>query len=90
MVYPVQAADLAIYCVNWGFRLPKRRMNEPVRPEIAERYRQWLDQLQFWGNAHYEDSVYPSYGIVFVPDPYSSRESTKKEAMLSEPPESNP
>jgi hypothetical protein len=27
MTYPVQAADLAIYCVNWGFRLPNRGMD---------------------------------------------------------------
>lgn len=36
MTYPVQAADLAIYCVNWGFRLPSRGMNAPIRSEIAE------------------------------------------------------
>ncbi len=36
LTYPVQAADLAIYCVNWGFRLPTRGMDAPSRPEIAD------------------------------------------------------
>ncbi len=73
MVYPVQAADLAIYCLNWGFRLPNRGMNEPVRPEIAETFRSWLDQLQFRGQVFRDEIAYPTYGIVFVPDPYSSK-----------------
>jgi len=34
MTYPVQAADLVIYSVNWGFRLPTRGM---VRSEIADK-----------------------------------------------------
>jgi hypothetical protein len=28
MAYPVQAADLCIYCVNWAFRLPTQGMND--------------------------------------------------------------
>ena len=34
MAYAVQAADLCIYCVNWGFRLPIRGepTDEPERP----------------------------------------------------------
>ena len=47
MTYPVQAADLAIYCVNWGFRLPTRGMDAPGRPEIADDYGRWLAQLRF-------------------------------------------
>lgn len=36
MVYPIQTADICIYCVNWGFRLPKRQMDAPVREEIKK------------------------------------------------------
>jgi hypothetical protein len=73
MTYPVQAADLAIYCLNWGFRLPTRGMDAPVRPEIADHYGRWLSQLQFRGEAYHDGVVYDSYGIVFVPDPYEAR-----------------
>ena len=73
MTYPVQAADLVIYCVNWGFRLPTRGMDAPVRREIVEDFGRWLTQLQFRGQGYRDGEVYDSYGIVFVPDPYESR-----------------
>ncbi len=73
MTYPVQAADLAIYCVNWGFRLPPRGMDAPTRKEIADDYGQWLTQLQFRGKGARDGVVFESYGIVFVPDPYEAR-----------------
>lgn len=73
MTYPVQAADLAIYCVNWGFRLPSRGMHASVRPEIADNYGRWLAQLQFRGEGYRDGAVYDSFGIVFVPDPYEPR-----------------
>jgi Protein of unknown function (DUF3800) len=31
----IQAADVCIYSLNWGFRLPSSGMNAPVREEIA-------------------------------------------------------
>ncbi len=90
MTYPIQAADLAIYCVNWGFRLPTRGMDAPDRPEIADDYGRWLAQLQFHGEGYRDGAVYDSYGIIFVPDPYEARQvENKKEAMPSEPPESS-
>jgi hypothetical protein len=73
MTYPVQAADLAIYCVNWGFRLPTREMDAPVRPEIADKYGKWLAQLPFRGKGYRDGAAFDSYGIVFVPDPYAAR-----------------
>jgi hypothetical protein len=73
LTYPVQAADLAIYCVNWGFRLPTRGMDAAVRREIADDFGRWLAQLQFRGQGYREGEVYDSYGIVFVPDPYEAR-----------------
>jgi hypothetical protein len=73
MTYPVQAADLAIYCLNWGFRLPTRGMDAPTRPEITSEFGPWLNQLQFRGDAYRDGNVYQEFGIVFVPDPYTAR-----------------
>jgi len=73
MTYPVQAADLAIYCVNWGFRLSSRGMNAPARMEIADEFGPWLNQLQFRGESYRDGKVYEQYGIVYIPDPYTSR-----------------
>ncbi|GIW81352.1 MAG: hypothetical protein KatS3mg105_3159 [Gemmatales bacterium] len=71
LTYPVQAADLAIYCVNWGFRLPSRGMDAETRPEIANEFGPWINQLQFRGEAYRDGSVYQEYGIVYVLDPYT-------------------
>ncbi|MEO8494181.1 MAG: DUF3800 domain-containing protein [Planctomycetota bacterium] len=38
MTYAVQAADLCIYCVNWGFRLASIGMNAHARNEIADTF----------------------------------------------------
>lgn len=73
MAIPVQAADLAIYCVNWGFRLPTRGMDAPLREEIATKFGPWLADLQFQGDAHKNGRIFQEYGIVFVPDPYTAR-----------------
>ena len=73
MTYPVQAADLAIYCINWGFRLPARGMNAPTRDELAAEFSPWISALQFQGDAYRDGSVYREYGIVYVPDPYTAR-----------------
>ncbi len=73
MTYAVQAADLCIYCVNWGFRLRAKGMDAEKRDEIAETFGPWLNQLQFRGQAHHEGNVFNTFGIVYVPDPYSAR-----------------
>lgn len=70
MATPIQAADLAIYCVNWGFRLPARGMDAPVRQEIADRFGPWINQLQFRGQGYRDGRRYETFGIVYVPDPY--------------------
>ncbi|MCY4485729.1 MAG: DUF3800 domain-containing protein [Deltaproteobacteria bacterium] len=77
MAYPVQVADLAIYCVNWGFRVPTRGMNAEVRREIADGFGRWLARLQFRGQVYKEGSVHDLYGIVFVPDPYTARQDNE-------------
>lgn len=80
MCYPVQAADVAIYCVNWGFRLPLRGMTAETRSEIAENFGPWLAQLQFLGRQQgREGDSFNTYGIVYVPDPYTRRSSLRNE-----------
>ena len=74
MSYPVQAADVCIYCVNLGFRLEGRGMNAPVRQEIAEEFSPWLNDLQYRGEAGNQRQSFKTYGIVYVPDPYESRQ----------------
>jgi len=73
MTDAVQAADLCIYCLNWGFRLPSQGMDAEVREEIAKEFGPWLYQLQFRGQGHKDGNVFDTYGITFVPDPYTAR-----------------
>lgn len=69
MAYPIQAADLCIYCVNWAFRLPAMGMNEPVREEIRLDFTEWLRLLQFHGDGHKDGNVFEVWGICYVPNP---------------------
>lgn len=71
MTYPVQAADLCIYCVNWGFRLPALGMHGEKRNEIANEFGPWLKQLQFKGQGERDGIVFDTYGICYVPNPYA-------------------
>ncbi len=79
MTLPVQAADLAIYCVNRGFRLPKQGMDAPVREEIAEEFGPWLRALQYHDRVEKDGRTFDSYGIVFVPNPYGDGRKKEKE-----------
>jgi len=72
MTYPIQAADLCNYCVNWGFRVPSIGMDAAVRPEIESEFRPWLDMLQFRGEGHRQGAAFKSFGVAFVPDPYNT------------------
>lgn len=69
MAYPVQAADLCIYCVNWAFRLPTQGMNEPVREEIRTEFYDWLRTLQFRGDGYRDGNQFELWGICYVPNP---------------------
>jgi len=73
MTYAVQAADLCIYCVNWGFRLDTIGMSDPKREEIANQFGPWLNRLQFHGQGYRDGKVFETFGIVYVPDPYAAR-----------------
>lgn len=69
MAYPVQAADLCIYCVNWSFRLPTQGMDEPVRAEILSEFGDWLHGLQYSGEGYRDGEVFRTWGICYVPNP---------------------
>jgi hypothetical protein len=70
MTMAIQAADLAAYCTNWGFRVPQLGLNEPTRAEIADEFGPWLKQLQFRGHMRRNERDYDCYGITYVPNPY--------------------
>ena len=78
MTMAIQAADLVIYCVNWGFRLPAVGMNEPTRREIADEFGPWLDELQYRGRVRRDGRTYDSYGIIYVPNPYGDGRALKR------------
>ena len=90
MTYPIQAADLAIYCINWCFRIPKRGMDAVIRHEVAELALSDIQALQFRGRVQRGGNSHLEYGITYVPDPYQPRNAQKnKETTLLEPPESS-
>jgi hypothetical protein len=78
MAFPIQAADICIYCVNWGFRLPTLGMNAAVRPEIADEFGPWLNNLQFRGQGYKDGNVFEVYGICYVPNPYAPGRASKR------------
>jgi hypothetical protein len=74
VTYPVQAADICLYCINWGFRLTRLGMDAPTRQEVEDESRDALYRLQFEGEGYKDGQVFHTHGIVFVPDPYTARQ----------------
>jgi hypothetical protein len=72
MTYPVQAADICLYAINWGFR-PSSWGPLDTRTEIATEFGPKLSRLQWAGDAHKEGHVFHLWGIVYVADPYRGR-----------------
>lgn len=72
MAYPIQIADLCIYCVNWAFRLPTHGMTGEVREDIRSEFFEWLRELQYHGTGKKEGRVYEVWGICYVPNPCAS------------------
>jgi len=66
----VQAADICIYAINWGFRLPSRGMDADDRIEIADEFGPWILNGQAEGHSLDEAGMHQWYSIVFVPAPY--------------------
>jgi hypothetical protein len=73
MTYAVQVADIVIYCINLGFRLPQFGMNAPVREEIQNIAGSWIGKLQFRGDGYRDGEIFPTFGVVYVNDVYASR-----------------
>lgn len=72
MALPVQVADVIIYALNWGYRHPAE-MTAPTRPEIEARYGPRIERLKWRGEGYDGHKTYPSFGIVCVPDLFTSR-----------------
>jgi hypothetical protein len=70
MTYPVQAADVCIYCINHCFRIPGWGMNAPIRADINTEFNSWLYRLQFEGDGYRDGQVFHLYGITYVANPY--------------------
>ena len=71
----VQAADICIYCVNWGFRRQEWGFTGPSRTDIQQQFGGRCGALQYQGQS-YDDGdgqTYNQFGIIYVPDPFSSR-----------------
>lgn len=73
MAYPIQVADVVIYALNWGFRLPQYKMDSPTRPEIETEFSGLIGNLQFRGDGSREGRAFKTFGIVYVPDLYTAR-----------------
>jgi len=74
MAIPVQAADLCIYCVNWAYRLPKQGMRATERLDVKALANHWIERLQYHGEGYRDGQTFTTHGIVYVPDPYESRQ----------------
>ena len=66
LTYPIQAADICIYALNWGFRLPERGMSAPVRQEITDEFQETIRALQWRGQGTRGEERFSSYGIVYL------------------------
>jgi hypothetical protein len=73
MTYAVQAADICLYAINWGFRLPSWGSEIEKRDDLADEFGPKLRRLQWEGDGYRDGHVFRSWGIVYVPDPYVSR-----------------
>jgi hypothetical protein len=72
MSYAVQAADICLYCINWGYRLPPWGDHE-IRTELAEEFAPKVRRLRWKGKGTRGTDTFESDGIVLVRDPYESR-----------------
>lgn len=70
MAYGVQVADLCIYCINWGLRLPG--MNAATRPEI-EPFAQMLTPLIWKGKGDRIGKTIKSQSVTYIAEPYQIR-----------------
>jgi len=76
MTVAVQAADICLYCINWGFRPTTWPSTLARRPEIAKEFGPKIIRLQWEGDGYRDGNVFRTKGIVLVPDPYEARPTT--------------
>ena len=75
----IQAADVCIYCINWGYRVPAWKFEGPKRDEIVRDFGDLCHKLQFSGKVYSKTKkdTFGSYGIRFIKDPYKwARDNT--------------
>jgi hypothetical protein len=77
ITYAVQAADICLYCINWGFRPNKDWQDLERRGEIANEFGPKLARLQWEGDGYRDGSVFRTFGIVLVRDPFDQRAAKK-------------
>lgn len=70
MSLPVQAADLVIYSINWGYRNEAIDLLAHTREEIAAEFAIKIDELQYRGQGYRDGRVFNQWGICYVPNPY--------------------
>ncbi len=70
MTVAVQAADICLYCINWGFRPVAWGKELTSRTEIAREFGPKLARLQWEGDGYRDQQVFKTRGIVLVSDPY--------------------
>lgn len=73
MSYAVQAADICLYCINWGYRLPNWSSSYDFREDIKSEFAPKVRNLQWIGDIERQGRNMKCFGIVLVPDPYTSR-----------------
>ena len=71
----VQAADLCLYCINWGFRRPEWKFKGNHRDDIHKAYAGFCGKLQYEGDCYENGNTHKLHGIVYVPDPYIGRKT---------------
>lgn len=69
ITYAVQAADICLYAINWGFR-PTEWGALETRDEIASEFGPKLIRLQWNGSGSRDGRIYRSRGIFLERDPY--------------------
>jgi hypothetical protein len=79
MTYAVQAADICLYCINWGLRPKDWRIALETRGEIATEFGPKVSRLQWEGDGYRDGKVFNTKGIVLVPDPFEQRVRKKKQ-----------
>jgi hypothetical protein len=78
MTFPVQAADICLYCINWGYRAKgKDWKGLEIRKEIAAEFAPKLKRIEWEGDGYHMGKVFRTYGIVLVPDPFEQRTARK-------------